>query len=231
MNTESLAPSYEAGRGATHDARDVTPDPTVLVVDDDGYMRDLLEQIFVNAGIAVRTFGSAAELLSDADLQARCVLLLDVKMPGMSGPELHAVLRERRIDVPVIFLTAAADVPMAVAAMRNGALDFMEKPFHPASLVARVRDAFARYEAHLGPLPDATLAHRLNSLTPREREVLELMVTGATSKRMARILGGSFRTIEFHRGRVMVKMKADNLADLVRMNLGFQSAPAVPGPP
>jgi two-component system response regulator TtrR len=147
-------------------------------------------------------------------------------MPDMTGPQLHSVLRERGIDVPVIFLTAAADVPMAVAAMRNGAADFLEKPFHNAALVERVRQSFALYEAHARPMPDAAFTIRLNSLTPREREVLDLMVTGATSKRMARALGGSFRTIETHRGRVMAKMAASCLADLVRMNLEIRSAPA-----
>lgn len=205
-------------------------DPTVLVVDDDGFMRDLLHRVFDNAGIPVQTFESAEALLTRADLQSRCVLLLDVKMPGMSGPALHAVLRERGIDVPVIFLTAVADVPMAVAAMRNGATDFIEKPFQNAALVERVRQSFLRYETPSCPVVESDLAIRLDGLTPRERQVLDLMVTGATSKRMARALGGSFRTIETHRGRVMVKMAADSLADLVRMMLEVRSAPPPPEP-
>ena len=200
-------------------------DPTVLVVDDDGFMRELLKRVFENAGIPVQTFESAEALLAEADLQSRCVLLLDVKMPGLSGPALHQVLRERGIDVPVIYLTAVADVPMAVAAMRNGAADFIEKPFHSALLVERVRQSFIRLEAPSAPGPDSDLAMRLDSLTPREREVLELMVTGATSKRIARALGGSFRTIETHRGRVMTKMAAGTLADLVRMNLEARATP------
>ncbi len=201
-------------------------DPTVLVVDDDGFMRELLKRVFDNAAIPVQTFESAEALLSRADLRSRCVLLLDVKMPGMSGPVLHEVLRDRGIDVPVIFLTAVADVPTAVAAMRNGAADFIEKPFHSAALVERVRQSFARLEGPPRPPPEGDLAIRLESLTPREREVFDLMITGATSKRMARALGGSFRTIETHRGRVMAKMAADSLADLVRMNLEARAVPA-----
>ncbi len=205
-------------------------DPTVLVVDDDAFMRDLLKRVFDNAGIPVQTFESAEALLTQADLQSRCVLLLDVKMPGMSGPALHELLRERGIDVPVIFLTAVADVPMAVAAMRNGAADFIEKPFHNAALVERVRQSFLPLGTRSDAMPSGDLAIRLDSLTPREREVLDLMVTGATSKRMARALGGSFRTIETHRGRVMAKMAARSLADLVRMNLEIRTPPATSPP-
>ena len=197
----------------------MSSEPTVFIVDDDGFMRDLLRSVFFKAGISTQVFASAQELLDGADLSSRCVLLLDVKMPDMSGPELHAILRERQIEVPVIYLTAAADVQMAVTAMRNGATDFIEKPFHNAALVERVRQSFAPNEKAVEAPPDIALAIRLNSLTPREREVFDLMVTGATSKRIARILGGSFRTIEVHRGRVMAKMGAANLAQLVRMNL------------
>jgi FixJ family two-component response regulator len=205
-------------------------DPAVLVVDDDRFMRDLLRDVFLDAGIPVQTFESAQELLAQADLQSPCVLLLDVRMPGMSGPELHAVLRERGIAAPVVFLTAAADVHSAVAAMRNGAADFIEKPFQHAALVTRVRQLLACDNAPDAAVRDAAVAVRVNSLTPREREVLDLMVTGATSKVMARELGGSFRTIETHRGRVMAKMAANSLADLVRMNIGEQ-APSTRRPP
>jgi two-component system, LuxR family, response regulator FixJ len=193
-------------------------DPAVLVVDDDSFMRDQLQRVFLNAGIAVQTYDSAQDLLNRADLQSRCIVLLDVKMPGMSGPELYAVLRERGIQVPVIFLTAAADVRMAVAAMRDGAADFLEKPFHSAALLERVRLTLDRYGS-ARPGPDPSVALRMSSLTPREREVLDLMVTGVTSKLIARTLGGSFRTIEAHRGHVMTKMAAGNLADLVRMTM------------
>lgn len=204
------------------------PDPTVLVVDDDSFMRELLQRVFENASIPVQTFESAEALLARADLRSRCVLLLDVKMSGMSGTALHQLLRDQGIDVPVLFLTGVADVPMAVAAMRNGAADFIEKPFHNAALVERVRHSFSRLDAAPGFVPEGELATRLESLTPREREVLDLMVTGASSKHIARALGGSFRTIETHRGRVMTKMGADSLADLVRMTLKIPASPRTP---
>lgn len=206
-------------------------DPIVLVVDDDSFMRSLLKQIFNDASILVQTFESAEALLTRADLKSRCVLLLDVKMPGMSGPGLHGLLRERGIKVPVIFLTAVADVPMAVSAMLNGAADFIEKPFQAAALVERVRRSFRQVEASWNAPPDSGLAARLDSLTPREREVLDQMVTGATSKRIAHVLGGSFRTIETHRARVLEKMNADSLADLVRMTLAPRSEPTTPPQP
>jgi FixJ family two-component response regulator len=197
------------------------PIPTAFVVDDDGFMRELLGQVLTTAGILFRPFASAFDLLAGADLRSPCVLLLDVKMPGMSGPELQHVLRERCIDVPIIFLAGSSDVPVAVAAMRNGAVDFLEKPFDTATLVDRVRQVLARYELPAAPIPNPHYAQRLDTLTPREREVLDLMVTGQTSKRMARELGGSFRTIEIHRARVMTKMAAASLAELVRMNMGL----------
>jgi two-component system, LuxR family, response regulator FixJ len=204
--------------------------PSVLIVDDDAFMRELLERVFVDAGIPARTFESARQLLAQADLQTPCVLLLDVKMPEMSGPELHAVLRERGLRVPVIYLTAAADVSMAIAALRDGATDFLEKPFHSAALVERVRQALARCAVPDGGPTDDAIAVRLETLTRRERAVFDLMVTGATSKRIARVLGGSFRTIERHRGRVMSKMAASSLAHLVRMNIGERVAPAAQAP-
>ena len=210
---------------ATSGERCVIPPPTVLVVDDDGFMRTLLRRVLTDAGIAVETFASAAELLAapallSPTLQASAVLLLDVMMPGMSGLELQSVLHERGIALPVVFLTGASDVPMAVEAMRNGAVDFLEKPFDSAVLVERIQRALAGGIAAPTPLaPHSNPGHalRLATLTPREREVFDSMITGKTSKMIARDLGGSFRTIEIHRTRVMSKMAAASLADLVRM--------------
>lgn len=194
--------------------------PTVLVVDDDGFMRTLLRRVLTDAGIAVETFASAAELLAAPALRAPAVLLLDVMMPGMSGLELQSVLHERDIELPVVFLTGSSDVPMAVDAMRNGAVDFLEKPFDSAVLVERIQRVLAQGSAAPAPPaphPNPGHALRLATLTPREREVFDSMITGKTSKMIARDLGGSFRTIEIHRTRVMSKMAAASLADLVRM--------------
>lgn len=198
----------------------VNSEATVLVVDDDPYMRDLLTRVFMDAGIAVRAFESARELLDTADLVSPAVLLLDMEMPGLSGLDLQGLLHARGVTLPVIFLTGAASVPQAVAAMRNGAVDFIEKPFDGDALVARIRLTYGRHVA-----PDSSGEResdhetRLASLTPRERAVLALMTTGQTSKMMARELGGSFRTIEIHRSRVMAKMGVSTLADLVRITI------------
>jgi FixJ family two-component response regulator len=205
----------------------MTRDPTVLVVDDDTFMRAALRRLFTVASIPVETFESASELLATGDLSPPAVLLLDVMMPGMTGLELQATLRERGVRIPVIFLTGAANIPMAVTAMRNGAVDFLEKPFNNAVLVERVRQTLARC-AEPAPeqvrQPDPDYARRLSALTPREREVFERMIAGKTSKMIARELGGSFRTIEIHRARVMSKMAAASLADLVRMTFDVEVA-------
>ena len=199
--------------------------PVVLVVDDDALMRALLRRVFVNVGMAVETFDCGADLLARDKPPGPAVALLDLSMPGMSGIELHERLRERDPHMPVIFLTGAADVATAVSAMRNGAVDLIEKPFDSATLANRVRRALLGASSGPAPrLPSADYARRLDMLTPREREVVELMLTGQTSKMIARELGGSFRTIEIHRAHVMSKMNATSLAALVRMS--FESAKA-----
>lgn len=194
----------------------------VIAVDDDSFMRDLLHKVLGGAGMQVVCYGSADELLSAGDLSAATILLLDVKMPGMSGLELQDLLACRDMDIPIVFLSGAADVAMAVKAMRNGASDFIEKPFDAVTLVERVCGAVAR---HANPaldvdgVPDAAVVARYERLSLREREVFELILTGASSKHIARDLGGSFRTIQIHRARVMHKMEARNVPELVRMSI------------
>lgn len=193
----------------------------VLAVDDDGFMRDLLHRVLAGAGMQVASHGSADELLGASDLAAATVLLLDVKLPGMSGLDLQDLLRRRGIDVPIVF-SGAADLGVAVTAMRNGAADFIEKPFQGALLIERVRRAVARHAdrvAALQALADPQVLARFETLTPREREVFDLLLTGMSSKFIARELGGSFRTIEIHRAQVMRKMAARHLPDLVRMSI------------
>lgn len=193
----------------------------VLVVDDDEVMRTVLRRMFLDAGLQVDTYASAQELLDSANLSRPGVLLLDVQLPGMSGIELQALLRVRGVDLPVLFLTGSSDIPKAVQAMRNGALDFLEKPFSAAVLLHRVAQAFEQsLRASEVPAPAASsldYARRLATLTPREREVHDAMLTGMTSKLIARELGGSFRTVEIHRSRVMAKLEVSNLAELVRL--------------
>lgn len=194
----------------------------VLAVDDDGFMRELLHRVLAGAGMQVESYGSAAELLVSADLAEATVLLLDVKMPGMSGLDLQDLLMRRDIDLPVVFISGAADVGLAVTAMRNGAADFIEKPFQGALLIERVRRAVARHGQRVATpqrLADPLVLVRFETLTAREREVFDLLVTGMSSKLIARELGGSFRTIEIHRAQVMRKMAARHLPDLVRMSI------------
>ena len=205
----------------------------VLAVDDDGFMRELLHQALTGAGMQVTSHGSAAELLAADELATANVLVLDVKMPGMSGLELQDLLRSRRIDLPIVFISGAADLEMAVTAMRNGAADFIEKPFERASLIERIRRAVTRHAARAAmseSLADPVVQSRFETLTPREREVFDLLVTGISSKLIARELGGSFRTIEIHRAQVMRKMFARHLPDLVRMSIESLAARSVNRP-
>jgi len=194
----------------------------VLAVDDDDFIRKLLHRVLSGAGMQVASHGSAAELLAAGDLAAATVLLLDVQMPGMSGLDLQHLLSQRGVDLPVVFISGSADLAMAVTAMRNGAADFIEKPFDGALLIERVRRAVARHADRAPPperLADPVVLVRFETLTPREREVFDLLVTGMSSKLIARELGGSFRTIEIHRAQVMRKMAAVHLTDLVRMSI------------
>lgn len=185
-------------------------------------MRGLLGRTLSDAGMRVTGFESAADLLAQADLASACVLVLDMSMPGMSGMELHQRLQERGVEWPVLFISGSADLATAVAAMRNGAADFIEKPFDAALLIEGVRRAAARRGAHAAPSQrpaDPLVMARFDTLTQREREVFHLLVTGMSSKLIARELGGSFRTIEIHRAQVMRKMMALHLSDLVRMRI------------
>jgi two-component system response regulator FixJ len=193
--------------------------PVIFVVDDDEGMRSALRRLFISAALAVETFASVQDLLERGDLKRAGVLVLDVMMPGMTGLELQALLIERKIATPIVFLTGAQSVPMAVTAMRRGAADFLEKPFENDDLVKRVRQAL-----HHVPAKDDSALHveydrRSALLTPREREVMNHVVAGQTSKEIGRALGVSPRTVEIHRTRVMDKMEAESLAELVRMVL------------
>jgi two-component system response regulator FixJ len=194
--------------------------PVVIIVDDEERMRSALRRLFFTEGIAVEVYESGTELLEKARFDRSGCLILDVKMPGMSGLEVQAVLNQRGVDMPTIFLTGASDVPIAVTAMRAGAADFLEKPFENEQLVARVRQAIERHQKQrIDTEERRELATRFASLTPRELEVLELVVTGQTSKEIARTLGASHRTIEIHRNHLMEKTGAESLADLIRMRL------------
>ena len=195
-------------------------EPTVFVVDDDQAMRHSLQWLIESVGLRVRTFGSAEEFLQTYyPGQAGC-LLLDVRMPGMSGLDLQAYLARREISLPVIVITGHGDVPMAVKAMQSGARDFIEKPFKDDDLLASIRAALAADEKGRGErLVRAEIATRLAELTPREHEVMDMVTGGKSNKDIAAALGVSAKTVEAHRARVMDKMRADSLAELVRLAL------------
>jgi FixJ family two-component response regulator len=197
-----------------------SPAPTIFVVDDHPHMRSALRRLLIRAGFAVELFASGSEFLGAPSLDGPGCILLDVSMPEMTGLEVQARLKKRRITLPIIFLTGTADIPIAVAAMREGAVDFIQKPFDNDDLLARVRQAVAQHSRAQGGAPERSAVLRgLDSLTPREREVMELVVAGRTSKEIARIIGASHRTVEIHRSRLMQKMAAATVADLVRMRM------------
>jgi two-component system response regulator FixJ len=191
---------------------------TVFVVDDDEAVRKSLRLLLQSAGLTVEIFASANEFLTRYDPQQAGCVLLDVSMPEMTGLELQEYLNVHGTIIPVIFITGHADVPMAVEAMRHGAYDFLEKPFQNQDLLQRVCSAIAQDRANRVRLEQRdAIQERLISLTPREREVLNLVTSGKANKVMAAELGVSQRTVEIHRARVMEKMGASSLAHLVRM--------------
>jgi two-component system response regulator FixJ len=194
--------------------------PTVFVVDDDNAVRDALRFLLRSVGLAVETFASATEFLDAYRDDRPGCLVLDIRMPGMTGLELQDKLIERRSILPIIFITGHGDVPMAVEAMQAGAMDFIQKPFRDQDLLDRIHQAIdkdAKTRQSLGEL--AAIRTRLASLTPREREVMDLVVHGKANKVIAGDLDLSQRTVEIHRARVMEKMEASSLAHLVRMVL------------
>ena len=192
----------------------------VHVVDDDAGMCAAVSRLLRAHGIRSCSYDSGASFLSEADLTGAGCILLDVRMPEMSGLDVQSRLRARGVAVPTIFLTGAAEVPIAVAAMRAGAVDFIEKPFESEYLLQRIRQAIASslqaLNADHGRRQARNLAARL---TPREREVLTLVAKGLTNKEAARIIGSSHRTVEIQRRSLMEKLDAVSLADLVRLEL------------
>jgi FixJ family two-component response regulator len=194
--------------------------PVVMVVDDDSGVRNAMRALLKSVGLNALLFPSAQEFLTAYDPQQPGCLLLDIRMPGMSGMDLQQELNLRGAVVPVIFMSGHADIPMAVEAMQHGAFDFLQKPFRDQDLLDRIQRAIAKDEERRVALGERTLIKaRLESLTDREREVLDLLTLGKQNKVIAQDLGVSPRTIEIHRARVMEKMDAQSVAELVRMML------------
>jgi FixJ family two-component response regulator len=194
--------------------------PTVFVVDDDQAVRDSLALLMQSVGLDVETFPSAQDFLDAYQPAHRGCLISDIRMPGMSGLDLQERLSADRYHIPVIVLTGFGDVPAAVRALKGGAIDFVEKPFNPQALLDLVQQALVR-DAELCELSarEADRAAHLALLTPREQEVLALVVAGKANKVIAIDLKISERTVELHRGRIMKKMGARSLADLMRIML------------
>lgn len=202
--------------------------PVVHVVDDDGAIRDALVLLLEAVGHTARAHADAVAFLQTLDPVAPGCVVADVRMPGLSGLDLLRHLRERRVDVPVIIITGHADVAMAVQALKAGAADFIEKPFDEDVLLAAVEralDCGARAFRERRQLED--IVARADTLTPREREVMDLVVQGLPNKAVAVELSISARTVEIHRSRVMEKMGAASLSDLVRMALRLEEGASV----
>ena len=202
----------------------------VIIVDDDEAVLDSLAALLTAEGFAVAGFESAAALLDRHPDALDGCLVTDVRMPAIDGLELIEALKARGALPPIVVITGHGDVPMAVKAMQLGARDFIEKPFEPARLVAAIRACLAAPAAPV-ERADPALARQVDSLTPREREVLERLVLGGSNKTIARELGISPRTVEIHRARVMEKMGAASLAQLVRNALAAGVEPGSAPPP
>jgi len=194
--------------------------PIVYIVDDDEAVRGSLRMLMRSVGLQAQALGSAREFLDGYDRRQSGCLVLDVRMPGMSGMELQQQLNQRGATIPVIFISGHGDVPMAVEAMQHGAFDFLQKPFRDQELLDRVQRALA-LDAQLRTTlaAGALIRERIESLTPRERQVMQLVTQGKANKVVGAELGVSQRTVEIHRAHVMEKMHARSLAELVRMVL------------
>lgn len=201
-------------------ARSMNPDQALFIVDDDPAVRDALSVVFSLEGFDVETFPNGDDFVAALPNLPRACVLLDVHMPGRSGMETLKALNPESYPAPIFIISGQGDIPMAVAAVKAGAFDFIEKPFDAETVVARVREGIATMQRRRDGDGIGQAEHPdLQLLTPREREVLEQITAGASNKEAGRTLGISPRTIEVHRARIMEKLGAKNAADLVRIVL------------
>jgi two-component system response regulator FixJ len=194
------------------------PEATVFVVDDDDAMRKSLERLMESVGLPVESSASAEEFLESYDPAQPGCLLLDIRMPGMDGLQLQEMLASRGVNIPTIIISGHGDVEKAVRAMKSGALDFIKKPYKGEVLLARIREALKLdAQLRLEKAERADVVARMDRLTPRERELVVMFAAGKTAKRIAFELGLSRKTVDVHRGHIMMKLQADSLVDLARM--------------
>lgn len=214
MNAVQLSPTSETT-------------PVVFVVDDDISVRESLESLLSFEGWRTETFGSAGEFLGRARTDGPCCLILDVSLPDLNGLDLQKLVAADRSDMPIIFVTGHGDIPMTVKAMKAGAVEFLTKPIDDDALLNAIRNAVERSSAAIGDQSEIRrLRERYDTLTPREREVMSLVVSGLLNKQVGLQLGISEITVKAHRGKVMQKMNADSLAEMVKMAVKLGVAPA-----
>jgi FixJ family two-component response regulator len=200
--------------------------PTVFIVDDDKDVRESLQELLESVGLHSKSFGTAQEFLSNPRSDRPSCLILDVRLPGISGLDLQHELKKEKVSIPIIFLTAHADVPMSVKAMKSGAVEFLTKPFRHQDLLDAVQRSLSRDRiVREKQRETAELRLRYHTLSVREREVMNLVVSGMLNKQIAAELDASEATVKMHRSQVMKKMQAKSLPELVRMADKLKSIP------